>query len=413
MANTTVKKKYPFLPPDVASKLGTGWYEPSVTDPNLAKYTGSPVYAEEEQYILDYMARNGRRPTSSEVKQWMDAQDMERFNYNPGSTMYEMGYRTPGEYSEAQRMGLTYGPWGGEQIPYGSTVYTGAGGEPYMRSYGEPSDLAQALQAKGQYIPKDLPGKATYRGKYLEDFYPEKQAKATFIPTSMEDLMQRTNPQEVYIMQLNDYLANKIRSDTRTAEVTQGKLDILRQESMTLSEQADELAARYSAETDAKSRKIIDDALAVLSQRQEGIDTAAQELLAGMEDIMTPQKALEIQKEAVARLRPEFGFGLEELPLFNEVKGAKGKNIADWYTANLQSEEQAFKEQQAEEREIRTRVPSTAQEKQPFAKWVLSLGAPADVEQWLYSNYQSLYQVWYESNTGQSFLQWLESYLGG
>jgi len=89
-------------------------------------------------------------------------------DFEPGSTPYEMGFRTEAEYKRSQAYGdemSRYGPHPGSKVPEGTVVVTDAGGDPYLRI---PPDKARdpeylgGLSSTGQglRIPaKDYGGK--------------------------------------------------------------------------------------------------------------------------------------------------------------------------------------------------------------------------------------------------------------
>jgi len=80
--------------------------------------------------------------------------------YQPGSTAYELGFRTREEYSRAQRYGLEYGPHPGQNVPEGSVVLTDIEGNPYLRAQDGDIRLNPVIEGfvrRGQYIqPAEL-----------------------------------------------------------------------------------------------------------------------------------------------------------------------------------------------------------------------------------------------------------------
>lgn len=70
--------------------------------------------------------------------------------YIPGSTMYEMGFRTPEEYRKAQQAGTAYGPHEGKEVPEGSVVVKTAPYGTLRWSPGERGPAATQVR-KGEY----------------------------------------------------------------------------------------------------------------------------------------------------------------------------------------------------------------------------------------------------------------------
>lgn len=96
--------------------------------------------------------------------------------YLPGKTMYEMGFRTPEEYRDAQRYGLTYGPHSGEKVPDHSILIEHRLIDPKTRKYktirlrysNKPGVMAPSLRAHVKKLDYKVEVE-TYRGTRLVD----------------------------------------------------------------------------------------------------------------------------------------------------------------------------------------------------------------------------------------------------
>ena len=92
---------------------------------------------EEQEFVQNYFKERGILPQPQEVNYWAGQQDKSELTYIPESVMGRLGFRTPEEYSRAQRVGESYGPWVdegyGSVVPSGGVVTTDEFGNPSIR----------------------------------------------------------------------------------------------------------------------------------------------------------------------------------------------------------------------------------------------------------------------------------------
>jgi len=133
----------PYTPLYVTPNDIAGYYSnvgPNVTS-GAEGYTGAPQTIEEEDYITGYFNQYGVRPSSQQASDYMRGTYGQGFRggmnaydpnlrYRPGSTMYELGYRAPGDYGAGEQ---SYGAYSGTNVPYDTTVVMDINGNPMRR----------------------------------------------------------------------------------------------------------------------------------------------------------------------------------------------------------------------------------------------------------------------------------------
>jgi len=125
------------------------WLEPSKT-PTI-KYPGEPVSEKGRLWFEQQTKKYGTTPTPSQIQSY-EAQFAPGVGFPEGSAMWNLGFRTQAEYTEAQRYGFKYGPHPGSAVPRGSLVITTPSGEPYARFYGsKPPPWVETAMKEGRY----------------------------------------------------------------------------------------------------------------------------------------------------------------------------------------------------------------------------------------------------------------------
>ena len=201
----------------------SGWmtdtYNPGATG-------GIPMYEQAKDWITNYIDQYNRKPTTTEYGNWVNKQDRSALTYNPGTAMYEMGFRNPTEYSRAQSQNLTYGPNTGSLVPQGTFVATDSKGNPTYRYEDAESGTARGFLNRGDYYAPDdvskgfgnidygyTPSKQQYGNVQQSDVYPTLPEMPKFNPNdynapSQEEAISAIGGDKIYTAQLQDYLSS-------------------------------------------------------------------------------------------------------------------------------------------------------------------------------------------------------------
>jgi hypothetical protein len=185
----------------------SGWYTPTADYPASGPnpYSGDPSYREQAAMDREFIQKYGRRPTGEESSRAFNdryAGDVSNpystnIHYQPGSTMYELGFRTPKEYGGGN---IGYGPWTGRDVPDESVTISDIYGNPYRRY---PNERAAQWAGYGDRLMPEL----TMNRQRFQPTQKTGNGLGTGAPQIMtiQDYSKQ-NPSEMYLAKLDDYL---------------------------------------------------------------------------------------------------------------------------------------------------------------------------------------------------------------
>lgn len=357
-------------------------------------FSGRPQSIEEEQFIIDFVNRYGARPNTYDVSAWQRA-TQPTTTYAPGSLMHEMGFRGLEDYFRAQKEGLTYGPFTGENVPFGGLVTYDPQGQPLQRYFDPNTGFAARDIGAGRYIPPpgglgetqrnvfgDIP-ESQYLREFgtggdigaqqgLEQFYPragQVEFQAPSFEQAFEQGLVQGDPYELYGTKLYDYLASQQFPQ-------RGAGGEVFQEGMT-NEEANEIIDEVER---LIKRGVPVEQLPFYNESQESYGTETEALYQSL------------YENTVTGLREEwegrrFGFG----PTFTSGgRGQRGGGDGAGSGAARPS----------------------GTERGDYLRWVRALDLSFEGESWMDNRYNELYNIWLSTGSAESFIDWVSDYLG-
>uniref|UniRef100_A0A6M3K4B2 Uncharacterized protein n=1 Tax=viral metagenome TaxID=1070528 RepID=A0A6M3K4B2_9ZZZZ len=349
---------------------------------------GKPQSQQELDYILSYMQERGHAPTPKEVAGYMSGISPER-DYLEGSLMREMGFENWQQVLAARKVGETYGPYAGAEVPEGSLVVTDPQGNPYIRYMGAERVPGHYLE-KGQFVmPPGMqtiapPGEGMkgymaqtqpfdIRG---EQVYPSYEAqRMPFERPQMEEALGRYAPEQVYQARLSDYLTRQIEKDAPQIKQITEQYNAAVQELRDRTSLGEIETEEYNANAIA------------LRKNME----------AQMANLMTDDKAMELAQQAIG----QFGQApVEQLPLYADLQGVEGEAVMNLYNRSL-GEFQKQYQTQLEKVPQWGGYPSTDQrptgkEQAEFLDYVSRAGFAPEYQKWAGNQFWDIYNTWIE-----------------
>ncbi len=349
---------------------------------------GKPQTNQEREFILNFINFHGRAPTSREVtSQFRTQVDPFSLDFSPGSTPFEMGFRTFEDFENAQREGSTaFGPFAGNLVPEGGDVLT-RDGVPFVRSF-DPSEFGP-LRRRGEF------------------FTPTAPEAPTFPIPEAGDPLERFEPNQVFNARLDDFLDNSLQRDATALSSLEAEYNTAFAE---LESKRGQTFPQRGAGGEVLGGGVSFDFETALSRLNA--DTEAK-----LENLMTPAKAEEIRQANADLIRQEIP--IEQRPLFEDVKDFAGQRT----TALIQKGTSAQEELRAgaEERRAAALQPEpqrrrdfsqpTGNEEAEFRIYVSRLDVAPQWRDWLNSQAQNLFLEWQSERTNLPFIEWLSERL--
>lgn len=361
---------------------------------------GHPSTEQELSFILNFMQEQGRAPTIQELdKGFLQTTDMTQWEYLPGSTPYEQGFRNYAEFREAQKAGETYGPSSGSLVPEDGVVLT-RDGNPWLRTF-NPAGYQGAIQG-GRYLtpPGGLPGAPpSIHGEaptpeMLAQYYPQYAAQGPFPGLSMEDAMKQYGDAELYLARLNDYLAQQVSADAPNVQ---------------------KLKQDYDAAYDGIDQQLglgaitRDEAIAAINTLTENFNTS-------LGNYMTSDRVSEIIKDATAQVQQGGNLDWNTLPYYQPSQGVMGQNINEMYNRASTAAREKY---QAGQKPIpkwegyepfAKPIKPTGSEQAEYLSYVNRLDVSPEWKQYMSGQFWNLYSMW-ETQPEMPFLSFIKSYL--
>jgi len=385
------------------------------------EFTGKPQTKEGMNYLMDYINRTGQAPPPAEVSSF---ERMKGESYAPGSTMYELGWRSPQEYtrSEWARGGgeTPYGVHTGEQVPAGGAIITDQYGNPLFRTFdigGHAREIEQGRfieRPEGfsemEMLELGLPYTPQQRfERPTGEFYP--QPAQPYKSPSYEEALGQFSPQERYLARLKDWLPYEAqqRGNEEMREVSSHIANI-----RTLIQSYEEQKKGLSGENltaleNAINQQVQQEEKAIIDllpywNGQEGQQLAD----------MISKKYQNFQSETLQQAQGMmYQVGLEQLPLYEQAvftSGPQSMQLAQ------QGYEKAYN-QYLESLPPEYRQPTAANEpimsQREYLDLITTSGLPPEVADWLRGQYYNLIAQYRNTGQEKEFDRWLWEYLAG
>lgn len=383
-----------------------GWYAQDPLNPD-AFYTGTPQTDAERRFVMDYMDRYGVKPNVQQVTQALNNRPYEermKDAYAPGTTMYQLGYDTAGQYF--------------------STPGQGAG-PAYAERQQPIAALPKWQQPQYQEMPFDQAVKSAepaeiYRYK-VRDYVSSIQGNDSQILSQLREVLR--NPQ--YKGQDVSSLVNQLSPVAKDYISTLTGEKIIPREVMT-DEQGNPKINQKTGEFEYKPAQTIKDYLFDdnLNVRWDYVDPGQlyfndandyyNDLIKAVDNsaksgvLDVPYKDIIDQSPAGQMLKSWY----EQFKntKFNEFQSALPKQKADWQKQvykpayqNYLTQMQAQINQGANVGQAINQNPA-----QEYQSWVMGSGYADSVKSWLLGNYDSLLAAWDRS---MPFMNWVMQYL--
>uniref|UniRef100_A0A6M3J362 Uncharacterized protein n=1 Tax=viral metagenome TaxID=1070528 RepID=A0A6M3J362_9ZZZZ len=398
------------------------WY----TDiPGSSVSGGMPSTKQEEGFILDFISQNQRAPTQQEAAAFMKGVPGSEYQWRPESTMGQMGFRTQQDYLDAQRAGEPYGPYAGSLVPEGGTVLS-KDMSPWLRTY-QPERYGGPI-GRGEYFtppgglkgaPPSLFGEPT--GKNMAEFYPQYD-RSPFQEPSMEEVLGKHAPTQVYQARLADYLDRQIEQDKPEAQ-----------------KWTDYYNTEIQGFKDRLALGKIDQA--AYNEGSIALRNMIDEKLSGL---MTEDRATELAQQAMDLINK--GTQAEELPLFADIQGVTGASVQDLYNQTVKGTpvldyygnqkldragnpmftgglEAQFNQEQAKIPQFKGYPdvgavnPVTGREQGQYLSYVESLGLAPEYANYMKGRYWGFYNLWLQARRQADypmpFISFINDYLAG
>jgi hypothetical protein len=449
MQNSKEPNYMGFLPQEAKQKLNKafdfsgGYYAPN----GNTSYTGNPKTQQEMDWIKGFVQKYNRKPTTLEAANWKQVQgDQNNWDFLPGSSQYEMGWRKQGNFNQySNNEPGVYGPYSGGDIKPGGIVLTDETGKPIKRQYDFSDTGNQGYLNRGQYIkPTEEAGLSIdptvsgYMKGGVEDpnvssqFYPKQnfnlpqyQDVSINIP-DMQTAVKQADQNDIYQYKLRDYLNDtyipNLQNTYTNDQTILTQIQNLADQGDT--SQTESLFATLSPEVQdyiTKHAKKANDPVT-------GEPTLEYDLTSVDFNGILSDKVKGITDSASSALKTQQSGFAADLPLWNEVMSYKGgRNLDRWYqlygsnyiaqkNAENSQRSKSFQQQvygPAQERLRQGLNPMPVSNRSPdFDTFINQNSFDPSVKQWLQANYDELYMSFQQS--GQpDFIEWLIQTLGG
>ncbi len=382
---------------------------PTLTDPSLvetgffgaqpgASFTGQPQTVAVQDFVTRFINQYGARPNSYDVAAFQrtlpDPYELNESRvYTPESLQAQMGFRTGADLLRAQREGLTYGPFAGENVPFGGLVtYDPQTGQPLNRYFDLKGEgFARRDIGAGRFIPP--PGGLGVTQQNVFGELPESQFYQDYTQGA------RPGPGEFY---------------PRAGQVTF--------QAPTL-QQAEEQGLITTDPIDLYGAKLYD----YLTSQQFPQRGAGGEIFV---EAMTIEEANQIIDDVEKQIQR--GVPVEQLPFFSESQGTEGEEVSNLRNRVYGDVVTGLREEWEQRRvgfgspvrqvgsdfgpgaDARGRVTEgvqpTGTERGEYLQWVRGLDLSFNPTQWLEDQFRDYYDIWLASGSG-SFVGWVGNYI--
>ncbi|KKM24399.1 hypothetical protein LCGC14_1605510, partial [marine sediment metagenome] len=197
------------------------------TAPVAGQTGGAPQSFEEQQFVLDFLAEFGVKPTDRRLAQ----EQFDTKTFDPLSTMGKLGFANAEQFRRSQTTGETFGPLRGSDVPTeGSIVITDAEGNPTDRFFNLNRPEARRAIEDGRFIQPIVGELAqTLQGGLPggEQFYnvPFEQP-----PIDIGQALSQFGTSDDYLKGLSDFLDEKVFRDRANIDSAFTEIDTIKEE---------------------------------------------------------------------------------------------------------------------------------------------------------------------------------------